>query len=116
MGLRLAGADHVSELYPIAAGVQPLLSTGVTVTGAGDTFIIENARVGASTKNGIFQVSITGGTATIVLQGRNSEDYEWDTVDTLATNGGSAEVTLYREMRANVTAISGATVLASLNC
>lgn len=104
--------------YLIAAGVQPMLSTGVTVTGAGDIFIIENARVGASDKDGIFQVSITGGTATVILQGRNSDAYAWDTVpsSTLSTDGGSAVVTLYREMRANVTAISGATVLASLNC
>lgn len=93
-----------------------MLSTGVTVTGAGDTFIIGNARYGASTIDGIFQVSITGGTATVILQGRNSGDYGWTTVSTLSSDGDSVPVTLYREMRANVTAISGATVLASLNC
>lgn len=92
------------------------LLNAVTVTGASAAVIPDNAKFGASNRDGLFQIDIASGTATVVLQGRLDDNADWDTLATLSADGASQTVRLYPLMRANVTAISGATVSAWLNC
>ena len=96
-------------------GTATLLSA-VTVTGAGTAYAVNNALNGASSRDGIYQIDIAGGTATVVLQGRVNDSADWVTVATLSADGATQIVTLYPLMRGNVTVISGATVSAWLNC
>lgn len=100
---------------PQINGTQAMLSA-VTTTVTGTAYAPNNAAYGASNKDGIFQIDIASGTATVVLEGRVVDTADWVTLATLSADGASQIVTLYPLMRARVSAISGATVSAWLNC
>lgn len=99
----------------IINGTFALLS-GVTTTATGTAYAPNNAAYGASNKDGIFQIDIASGTATVLLEGRVNDVADWQTVASLSSDGATQIVTLYPLMRARVSAISGATVSAWLNC
>jgi len=82
------------------------LLDGATATGDGPTLSLRSDR---SRDEALVQVAITGGTATVVIYGRLSEAMPW--VELTSTTA-DAIVPLARvaEMKANVSAISGATV------
>lgn len=64
-------------------------------------------------EHGIVQIKISGGTVTVKVQGRTSSDMDW--YDILSTTSSTAErVSLFPQMRAITSSISGATVRAEL--
>lgn len=62
--------------------------------------------------SGVFQIEISN-TATVKLQGRMSSDYSWEDLNTY-TSSTSENVTLFPEMRVNVTAYTSGNIDASL--
>lgn len=106
----------MSQIRPLAAGVQDMHPLGgFTSAISGDAFQIGNCvSAGASTKNGTWHCKITG-TATLKLQARNSEDYDWIDLVTYTASGGE-EVTLWPHMRATVSSYTSGTVTCSLAC
>jgi hypothetical protein len=64
-------------------------------------------------EKGLFQVDIVGTSATVALQGRAAPGAPWVEVASL-TASGYAEVDLFPEMRADVSAVTAATINAWL--
>jgi len=96
-------------------GTATLLSAATT-TATGTTFATSAALNGAASKTGFFQVNIASGTATVLLEGKTHDDADFATLATLSSDGAMQVVDLPPLVRARVSAISGATVHAYLNC
>lgn len=64
-------------------------------------------------RSGVYQVDITGGTATVTLQGRLGSAFAWQTILTVTTST-IAEVIVAPEMRETITSLSGATINSGL--
>lgn len=86
-----------------------LLLDGVAATGASTTRNVQNYD---ASEYGIFQATISG-TATVTIEGRLDRLHDWVVVDTFTASDAS-RITLFPEMRANVTSYSSGTVRASL--
>lgn len=94
------------------------LATGQLVGGAGNggtagvVFPIGAKRgVGTRSRSGIFQCSITVGTATVNIEGRCDPLAPWVVIMTFTNTSGAQAVELFREMRVNITAIAGGGVV-----
>lgn len=86
-----------------------ILLDNVTVDGDG---LVVNPQTGMH-EFGIVQVSVTGGTGTVKIQGRLSINMPWVDIITF-TVSDSARIALMPHMKANVSGISGATIRAEL--
>ncbi len=82
------------------------------VTSDGDGQIV-NPQTGGMNEFGIVQVSITGGTGTVKIQGRLSINMPWTDLITF-TADDSARIALMPHMKANVSGIAGATIRAEM--
>jgi len=81
------------------------LASNVTTAGAQPSVISQMK----FTNTALWQVSISGGTATVSLEGRAAPDAPWIQLGLSSANSVGAFNCL-PEVRANITAISGATV------
>lgn len=79
-----------------------LLLSAVTATGAGSPYVPTN-------HNRTFQVVISGGTASVNIEASN-DGVNWIVLATVTSSGGYESNAPWASVRANVTAVSGATV------
>lgn len=87
-----------------------ILLDNVTANGDGPVITIQNS---GRVEYGIVQVDLGGGAATVKIQGRLSANMPWLDVHTFTANG-SARITLFPFMKANVSNYASGTLRAEL--
>jgi hypothetical protein len=85
--------------------MKTMLPNTTTVTDGPSVFVESRYRNGSRPVD----IQLTGGTATVVIEGRSRPDLGWIQLHS-TTAAQSTTVSCRAEMRARVTAISGATV------
>jgi len=84
-------------------------SATTTVTG-----VEQKIRTDRSRDEALIQVDIVGGSATVIIEGRIGQTFQWIVVSTV-TASSLIPITRVAEIRCRITAISGATVDAGIH-